>query len=232
MPAPTAGNAGLPSAMLDPKAAVVNAAKKKLLGTAPKDSAATVPAAPQCLTPDAYAAAMKAQQTAALKGAATAMLTATPVGMAVVGAKAAAPVAGKVAGALGGRFRRGPSKEDMLKELATGRLMVEGIRFDAGSESPNSGSAKVLGLLAEVMKASENRFTVRVTPESDGKAAADPKLAHKRARQIVTALVAAGIPATRLAEAPLTNVVSWEAGPPKKAEAKVEIVAIAAGSAR
>jgi hypothetical protein len=167
---------------------------------------------------------MKAQQTAMMKGAATAMLTATPVGMAVVGAKAAAPVAGKVAGALGNRFRRGPSKEDMVKELTAGRLLVESIKFDAGSDVPNKGSAKGITMLADVIKAIEGRFMVRITPESDGKSASDPKLAHRRSKQMVAALVAAGIPAARLVEAPLTNVVSWDAGPPQKSEAKVEIV--------
>ncbi len=210
---------------MSPTGALASAAKKKILGSKAKvDSAPPAPEKPKCLTPEQFAVEAKAQQSAAMKGAATAALSATPIGMALMGAKAAAPVAGKVAGAISSRFHRGPSKETWEKALTTGRLEVDNMSFDAGADGPTVASLKSLALLAEVLKSSSGKYVIRVTPESNGTAAADPKLAFLRGQLLMAALVAAGVPADRVSVAPPTIVSSWDNGPPKKTEAKVEVV--------
>jgi outer membrane protein OmpA-like peptidoglycan-associated protein len=212
---------------LNPTGAIASAAKKKLLGSKESKSdsaAAAAPTKPRCLTQEQYAAEAKAQQSAAIKDAAAAAFTATPVGMAVVGARAAAPVAGKVTGALSSRFRRGPNKESMTQALATGRLEVEKVSFDRGVDAPNSGSDKSLSVLVEILKEATGQYVVRVTPESDGSKAADPALARRRAETIVAKLVAGGVPSQRISAAPLTVATSWDSGPPKKSDAKLEII--------
>ena len=234
MPAPQPPQTGMGSMpSLNPTSIVTAAAKKKLLGSKSSTSKpdSVVPAKPACLTPEQYVAEAKAQQTAAIKGAATAAISATPIGMAVVGAKAAAPYAGKAAGAISNRFRRGPNKESMSKALATGRLEVENVSFDAGADSPNAGSSKSLAILADVLKSAEGKFIVRVSPESNGVAAADPKLALLRAQLVTASLVAAGVPSTKISAAPLTIVSSWDTGAPKKTEAHLEILAVVAPTA-
>lgn len=230
MPAPQLPGSGIASmaGALNPTGAIASAAKKKLLGSKseskPDSAQAAAPAKPRCLTQEQYAAEAKAMQSAAIKDAATAALTATPVGMAVVGAKAAAPVAGKVKGALANRFRRGPNKESMTEALATGRLEVEKVSFDRGADAPTSGSDKSLSVLTDVLKEATAQYVVRVTPESDGSKAADPALARRRAEAIVAKLVAGGVPAQRISAAPLTVATSWDSGPPKKSDAKLEII--------
>ena len=225
MLAPTPPANPMGSAAMNPTGAIASAAKKKILGTKAKpDSVAAAPAKPKCLTPEEFAAEAKAQQSAALKGAATAALSATPIGMAVMGAKAAAPMAGKVAGALSSRFRKGPSKDSWVKALTAGRLEVENLTFDAGADGPTAASIKSVALLAEVLKSSEGKYVLRVTPESNGVTAADPKLAYLRGQLIMAALVAAGVPSDRLSVAPPATVTSWDNGPPKKTEAKLEVI--------
>lgn len=224
MPAPQPQETGMGSmGAMNPTGALASAAKKKILGSKTK-SDSVVPAKPKCLTPEQFAAEAKAQQSAAIKGAATAAFSATPIGMAVMGAKAAAPVAGKVAGAISSRFRKGPSKESWTKALTTGRLEVENMSFDAGADGPTLASLKSLQLLAEVLKSSDGKYVIRVTPESNGTAAADPKLAFLRGQLLMAALVAAGVPSERISVAPPTNVSSWDNGPPKKTDARVEVV--------
>ena len=216
--------------MANPKGAVVSAAKKKLFGSkspdAAKDSAAAKPPAPRCVTPDQYSSEMKAQQTDAIKGAATAALTATPIGMAVVGAKAAAPMAGKVAGALGSRFHRGPSKDDMVRDLSAGRLYIENVSFKPGAEDANSGSDKALATLVDALKSADGRFLLKVTPESDGKTPSDAKLAQTRAQRLVAKLQSAGVPVAKVTPAPLTVTTSWTAGAPVRSDAHLELVAL------
>lgn len=233
IPAPQLAGNGMASmaGALNPTGAIASAAKKKLLGSKseskPDSAQAAVPAKPRCLTHEQYAVEAKAQQSAAIKDAATAAFTATPVGMAVVGAKAAAPVAGKVAGALSSRFRRGPNKESMIKALTAGRLEVENVSFDRGADAPTSNSSKSLTVLVDVLKEANGQYMVRVTPESDGATAADPALARRRVELIVAKLVEGGVPAQRIAAAPLTVATSWDSGPPKKSDAKLEIIASA-----
>lgn len=228
MQAPQPPETGMGSmAAMNPTSAIASAAKKKILGSKAKaDSAAAAPAPakPKCLTPEEFAVEAKAQQSAALKGAATAAFSATPIGMAVMGAKAAAPVAGKVAGAISSRFRKGPSKEAWTKALTTGRLEVENMSFDAGADGPTMPSLRSLQLLAEVLKSSDGKYVIRVTPESNGTTAADPKLAFLRGQLLMAALVAAGVPAERISVAPPATLTSWDNGPPKKREARVEVV--------
>lgn len=228
MPAPQPPETGMGSVgAMNPTGAIASAAKKKILGSKAKPDSVTpaTPAKPKCLTPEEFAAEAKAQQSAAMKNAATAAFSATPIGMAVMGAKAAAPVAGKVAGAISSRFRKGPSKESWTKALTTtGRLEVENMTFDAGADGPTLASLKSLQLLAEVLKASDGKYVIRVTPESNGTTAAEPKLAFLREQLLMAALVAAGVPAERVTVAPLTTVTSWDNGPPKKTEARVEVV--------
>jgi outer membrane protein OmpA-like peptidoglycan-associated protein len=237
MPAPVA-QANPMGGISSPTSMIASAAKKKLLSSknSKGDSAAvdaTVAAAaakvvkPKCLTPEQYTAEMKAQQSAAMKGAATAAMSATPIGMAVVGAKAAAPYAGRAASALSNRFHRGPSKENMTKALATGRLEVENVAFDAGSDLPKGSSDKALTVLVDALKETDGLFIVRVTPESNGTTPADAKLAQKRAALITAKLIQAGVPANRVSAAPLTVATVWDSGPPKKTDAKLEIVASA-----
>ena len=230
MPAPQPPETGMGSmAAMNPTGAIASAAKKKILGSKAKADSAppavpAAPAKPKCLTPEEFAAEAKAQQSAAIKGAATAAFSATPIGMAVMGAKAAAPVAGKVAGAISSRFRRGPSKESWTKALTAGRLEVENMSFDAGADGPTMASLKSLQLLAEVLKSSDGKYVIRVTPESNGTTAADPKLAFLRGQLLMAALVAAGVPAERISVAPPAPLTSWDNGPPKKTEARVEVV--------
>src|SRR4029079_13588811 len=195
MPAPQAPETGLGSmSAMSPTGAIASAARKKILGSKTKpDSAPPAPAKPKCLTPEQFAAEAKAQQSAAIKGAATAAFSATPIGMAVMGAKAAAPVAGKVAGAISSRFRKGPSKESWTKSLTTGRLDVENMSFDAGADGPTLASLKSLQLLSEVLKSSESKYVIRLTPESNGTASADPKLAFLRGQLLMAALGAGGV---------------------------------------
>jgi outer membrane protein OmpA-like peptidoglycan-associated protein len=147
--------------------------------------------------------------------------------MAVVGAKAAAPVAGKVAGALSNRFHRGPSKDNMIKGLATGRLEVENVTFESGVDTPKSSSDKSLAALVDALKETDGQFTIKVTPESNGSAAADPKLAQRRAALITAKLIQAGVPANRVTAAPLTVTSSWDNGPPKKTDARLEVISAA-----
>ena len=233
IPAPQLPGTGIASmtGALNPTGAIASAAKKKLLGSKaeskPDSAQPAAPAKPRCLTQEQYAAEAKAQQSAAIKDAATAAFTATPVGMAVVGAKAAAPVAGKVAGALSNRFRRGPNKESMAQALAAGRLEVEKVSFDRGADAPTSGSDKSLSMLVDILKEATGQYVIRVTPESDGTNAADPALARRRAETIVAKLVAGGVPAQRIAAAPVTVATSWDSGPPKKSDAKLEVIASA-----
>ena len=230
MPAPQPPEMGMGMGAMNPTNAIASAAKKKILGSKAKpDSAAAAAAAaaaakPKCLTPEQFATEAKAQQSAAMKGAATAALSATPIGMAVMGAKAAAPYAGKVAGALSSRFRKGPSKESWVKALTTGRLEVENMTFDAGADGPTAASLKSLAMLAEVLKSTDGKYVLRVTPESNGVTAADPKLAFLRGQLLMAALVAAGVPADRISVAPPATVSSWDNGPPKKTEAKLEVI--------
>ena len=223
MPAPVAPNTsitGIPS----PTGALAKVAKKKILGSKDSAKAETVPAKPKCLTPEEFATEAKAQQSAAMKGAATAALSATPIGMALMGAKAAAPIAGKVAGAVSSRFHRGPSKESWTKALATGRLDVADFSFDVGADGPTLASMKSLALLGDVLKSSDGKYVLRVTPESNGVTAADPKLAFLRGQLVMAALVAAGVPSDRISVAAPTLVSGWDNGPPKKTEAKLEVV--------
>jgi outer membrane protein OmpA-like peptidoglycan-associated protein len=216
--------------MANPKGAVVSAAKKKLFGSKSSntstDSAAAKPPAPRCLTPEQYSAEMKAQQTAAMKGVATAALTATPVGMAVVGAKAAAPVAGRVAGALSSRFHRGPSKDDMVRDLTAGRLYLENVSFKPGAEDAASGSDKALATLVDALKSADGRFVLKVTPESDGKTPSDAKLAQTRAQHLAAKLQSAGVPVAKVTPAPLTVTTNWNVGAPVKSDAHLELVAL------
>lgn len=230
MPAPVP-QANPMGGMTSPTGMIASAAKKKLLGSkkANADSAAAASAAaaaakPKCLTPEQYTAEMKAQQSAAMKGAATAALSATPIGMAVVGAKAAAPLAGKAKTALANRFHRGPSKENMTKALATGRLEVENVSFEAGADAPKPSSDKSLAVLVDALKETEGAFIVRVTAESNGITAADPKLAQRRAALLTAMLIQAGVPANRVSGAPLTVMTAWDSGPAKKTDAKLEII--------
>jgi len=225
MPASTMGS--IPS----PTSALAKAAKKKIVGSKDEAKPDTTPAKPKCLTPEQFAVEAKAQQSAAIKGAATAALSATPIGMAVMGAKAAAPIAGKVAGAVSSRFHRGPSKESWTKALTTGRLDVENFSFDAGADGPTMASMKSLALLGEVLKSSDGKYVLRVTPESNGVTAADPKLAFLRGQLVMAALVAAGVPSDRISVAPPTLTSSWDNGPPKKTEAKLEVVPYVAPAA-
>ena len=231
IPAPQLPGTGMASmaGALNPTGAIASAAKKKLLGSKseskPDSAQAAVPAKPRCLTHEQYAAEAKAQQSALVKDAAAAAFTATPVGMAVVGAKAAAPVAGKVAGALSSRFRRGPNKESMTKALAAGRLEVENVSFDRGADAPTSNSSKSLTVLVDILKEASGQYIVRVTPESDEGKAADPALARRRGELIVAKLVEGGVPAQRIAAAQLTVATSWDSGPAKKSDAKLEIIA-------
>lgn len=211
---------------MNPTGVIASAAKKKILGSKAKPDSVT-PAKPKCLTPEQFAVEAKAQQSAALKGAATAALSATPIGMAVMGAKAAAPMAGKVAGALSSRFHRGPSKESWVKALTTGRLEVDNLTFDAGADGPTMASLKSLAMLAEVLKSSDGKYVLRVTPESNGVTAADPKLSFLRGQLLMAALVAAGVPADRISVAPPATLSSWDNAPPKKTEAKLEVIPFA-----
>jgi len=221
MPAPQAPDMGMGA--MNPTSAIASAAKKKILGSKAKpDSVA--PAKPKCLTPEQFAVEAKAQQSAAIKGAASAAFSATPIGMAVMGAKAAAPIAGKVAGALSNRFHKGPSKEAWVKALSTGRLEVENLTFDPGADGPTLASLKSLALLGEVLKSTDGKYVLRVTPESDGVKAGDPKFAFLRGQLLMAALVAAGVPADRISVAPPTTISSWDNGPPKKTPAKLEVI--------
>ena len=221
MPASPMGN--IPS----PTGALTKAAKKKLLGSKEEVKPDTTPPKPKCLTPEQFTAEMKAQQSQAIKGAASAALGATPIGMAVVAGKAAAPVAGKVAGALSSRFHRGPSKENMIKALATGRLEVENVAFDPGRDAPKSSSDKSIAALVDALKETDGQFIVKVSPESDGKTASDPKLAQRRAALMTAKLIQAGVPANRVTAQPLTVTTSWDNAAPKKTDAKLEIVSLA-----
>ena len=220
---PASPMAGIPS----PTGALAKVAKKKVLGSKEEPKPDTTPPKPKCLTPEEFTAEMKAQQSAAIKGAATTALNATPIGMAVVAGKAAAPVAGKVAGALSSRFHRGPSKENMMKALAAGRLEVDNVAFDVGADAPKSSSDKAMAALVEALKETDGQFTVKVSGESDGKTASDPKLAQRRAAFVTAKLIQAGVPANRVTAAPLTVTTSWDNAAPKKADAKLEIISSA-----
>ena len=221
MPAPQAPDMGMGA--MNPSGMIASAAKKKILGSKAKPDSVT-PAKPKCLTPEQFAVEAKAQQSAALKGAATAALSATPIGMAVMGAKAAAPMAGKVAGALSSRFRKGPSKDSWVKALTAGQLEVDNLTFDAGADGPTLASLKSLAMLAEVLKSSDGKYVLRVTPESNGVTPGDPKLSFLRGQLLMAALVAAGVPADRISVAPPATMSSWSNGPPKKTEARLEVI--------
>lgn len=128
--------------------------------------------------------------------------------------------------ALGSLFHRGPSKDDMVRDLTAGRLYLENVSFKAAAADATSGSDKALATLVDALKSADGRFVLKVTDESDGKAPADAKLAQTRARHLVAKLHSAGVPVTKVTSAPLPFTASWTTAAPVKSDAHLELVAL------
>jgi hypothetical protein len=114
----------------------------------------------------------------------------------------------------------------MIKALATGRLEVENVAFDPGRDAPKSSSDKSIAALVDALKETDGQFIVKVSAESDGKTASDPKLAQRRAALMTAKLIQAGVPANRVTAQPLTVTTSWDNAAPKKTDAKLEFVSL------
>lgn len=236
------GMPGMPSA----GSMIVGAAKSKLTGkagaaagvagaVAGAGGAAQPAAAAQgqyvCGTPEQISASVQAAQAAqqggGVAGAASAAagmsgaLKYTPVGAAI----AAAPLAGGAAKKLGGMFSKGQSAESMKKDLGKGRLVVQKVKFVAGSDELGSGFEEELTKVAQALANSEGQFALRVMAEAEDDADAAAALANRRAARVYAHLLLAGIPSDRL-----TRDEGASGKPAKKGEARIEIVTAAPDS--
>lgn len=197
-------------------------------------SAQAAASAPATASPEQPAATQKD----AMKSAVTTALAVTPQGMLVSGAVAAAPTATGAVKSLAGRFARGDSKENMIRDLRQGRLQVKSIRFVAGSDEIVEGFEQTLTMLADALQSVEGQFALVVPAESDGKSTPDTATAHRRAARFATHLQLAGIGSDRLlladdaigARTPGGRALSAHMSAskvPKTGEARVELVRVA-----
>lgn len=255
------GMSGVPS-LPSPTGLLVSAAKKKLLkkgDSVPPAAGATTTAQTAspflCVTPvqaQAYLQSAQAAsaattvsspeqaaaaQKAAMKSVVATAFAATPQGMLVSGAAAAAPTAGNAVKSLAGRFGRGDSKENMIRDLRQGRLQLKGIRFVNASDEMADGFEQSLAMLADALQSVDGQFALVVLAESDGKSAPDTATARRRAARVVAHLQLAGIGADRLviaddavgAHTPGGRTLGTHIAaskPPKMSEARVELVRV------
>jgi hypothetical protein len=233
-----AGMTGMPSAgsmivgaaksKLGGKAAAATGVAGAVAGNAAQSQAAAAQAQYMCGTPDQISAAVQAAQAQQSQGgmaAAAAAQTAgiagamkyTPMGAAI----AAAPMAGKAAKKLGGMFGKGgQSAESMKKDLGKGRLVVQKLKFQEGSDELAPGFEEELTKLTEAFAGTEGSFVLRVPAEAGEDAAAAAALAEHRQARVYAHLLLNGIPAARLAR---EDVATGK--PVKKGDVRVELVA-------
>lgn len=231
MAMPSAGSmiVGAAKGKLGHKAVATTEVAGAVAGNAAPSQSAAAQATYVCGTPEQISAAVQsaqaqeqaqggmaaaaAAQTAGMAGA----LKYTPMGAAV----SAAPLAGKAAKKLGGMFGKGAqSAESMKKDLGKGRLVVQKLRFQEGSDELAEGFEEELTKLTEVLAGTEGHFVLRVSPEADDDTEAAAALAQHRQARVYAHLLLNGVPAARLARD------GAAAGKPvKKGEARVEIVA-------
>ncbi|MGQ0539118.1 MAG: hypothetical protein ACT4R6_09255, partial [Gemmatimonadaceae bacterium] len=222
---PTSGFGAPVAPLPSPGGMIVSAAKKKL--TKLPDStppAAAGAAAFTCLTAE-QAAAHYSQSSPPAPGAGSAVgaaLAATPQGMLVTGAIAAAPMAGKGIKALNSRFGSGVKKENVIRDLARGRLQLKSVAFIEGSDALKEGFAAELAFIAEALPSVEGNFILTIAPESDGTSPPDTVMVRRRLVKLATQLQAAGIPEARVSVAAGLQA-SLTSKPSKPGAARVEI---------
>ncbi len=228
---PSAGSmiVGAAKGKLGGKTAAATEVAGAVAGNAAPSQAASAQAQYMCGTPEQISAAVQTaqaeQQGQGGIGAAAAAQTAgmagamkyTPMGAAI----AAAPLAGKAAKKLGGMFGKGgQSAESMKKDLGKGRLVVQKLKFQDGSDELAEGFEEELAKLTEALAGSEGAFVLRVPPEAGDDADAGATLAQHRQARVYAHLLLNGVPAARL-----TRDGAGVDKPVKKGEARVEIVA-------
>ena len=99
------------------------------------------------------------------------------------------------AGALAGKD---DEEEKLAADLADGRAVLPGIRFEGTSERLAATSEPHLERLAKLLKAHPGSFVIEGHADDGGNATADLALSEKRAAAVKARLVAAGVPAERL----------------------------------
>jgi hypothetical protein len=159
----------------------------------------------------------------AVKAGVVGALSMTPPGMLVNGAVAAAPLAGGAVRSLAGRFSRGESKESMTKDLASGRLVVKGLRFADGGDALADGADQSLALLVAALQDAPGNFIVHLAAESDGKTPADTALARRRLERVGARLLVSGISEARLTFLDPSKEPRADK-PTKPGEARLELV--------
>jgi hypothetical protein len=220
--------------------AIVNTAKKKLLGAKDSAPAGTPPRQPTCVPaagaanagdPAAMAQAAAAAQSQAAAGQAAAgampsagsiakgMAAATPVGLAV----SAAPTAIKAVGGLLGR--KAQTKESMIKDLAKGRLILKGIKFIASSDALEEPIDDDIALLAEALAAMDGQYVLNMPAEARDKEPADTAIARRRLTKLIANLQVAGISDERMAVVGIYPPgLDPKAKSPKPGDARVEVL--------
>ena len=209
---------------------LVGSLKKKMAGA--KATATTVAArcaadptvaARQAAMLEAQAAQAATQATAAraMPSAASALASATPIGLAI----GAAPVAFAGAKALGGLFgHKGPTKENMIKDLTKGRLELKGVKFIGASDALEDGYEDDFAALAEALQAIEGEYILNLPPEAADKAAPDTVMARRRLTKLSAQLAVAGIADGRLTLESRSPGLDPKKKSPKPGEARIEIL--------
>ena len=93
---------------------------------------------------------------------------------------------------------KGGSSDHIAADLATGRVVVEGIKFTTGGTDPTSGSDGTIRSLAKALLATEGTYLVEGHVDASGDPGVDQTLSQGRAAAVKAKLVAAGVPEGRL----------------------------------
>ncbi len=220
-----AGLGGVPTASAG--TAVIGAAKKSFLKKRKPDSAPPPASAP-------VPCPAAAQLSRAVPAVPPAAAPALPGGMSPLGVMAAMTPVGLAAGAapgaikgLKGMFGGKPQdKLAMLRELGKGRLELKGVKFIEGTSELEPGYEPTFAQLGEAIALAEGTYILYVPAEAGDKGAApDTALARKRIEKVWAAILVNGVSDQRIIPvAVLSPELSAGRKPPKKGEARVEII--------
>jgi outer membrane protein OmpA-like peptidoglycan-associated protein len=110
---------------------------------------------------------------------------------------------GAIAGAEHGvthAFTRGRTiaTRDFAARLAQGRLVLDSLRFAAGSDQPDASADAIIARLAAALGATTGTMLIEGHVDATSNPADAQALSQKRASAVKARLVAAGIPADRL----------------------------------
>ena len=88
--------------------------------------------------------------------------------------------------------------DELARKLATGRVMVDGLVFIGATDTLEANSEATLNRLAGALAATPGTFLVEAHVPPSGDVFADQSLTDRRAAAVRAALIAAGVPASRL----------------------------------